>query len=147
MSVGHHSQAAVPSVRVPWKDASGVAFNGRIITGTGTINTEAKAPKGARLVGAFFNLSAEDSASSTVDIDIQFSPDKGTTWVDMPTAVNSETKASLAQFTAIGSKYKFFEANFDGEFSRIRANVVVAGSTATDTITYGPAYWFFSDVD
>ncbi len=146
MSRGY-SQAAVPSIRVPWKDASGVAFNGRIITGSGTVNTEAKAPKGASRIGVFFNLSAEDSASATVDIDIQYSPDKGTTWVDMPQGINSETKASLAQFTAVGSKTKWFEVCNDGEFSRVRANVVVAGHTATDTITYGPAFWFFADVD
>ena len=142
-----YSQAAIPSMRVPVKNASSVLFNGLVITATPTINTLGVNPKGADRVGFFINLALEDSASSTIAVDIQFSPDKGTTWVDMPEGMNSQTKATLASITTTGSSYESWEINVEAQFTRLRANVVVGGSTASDTITLGPCYWIFSNVD
>jgi hypothetical protein len=129
------------------RDSNELLLENQVVTGSGTVNTKAVAPKGAKRVAFFLNISAEDSASATTDIDIQISPDQGTTWVDMPQSANSETKASLAQYTTAKSAIKWFEVTGDGLHTRVRANIVTAGHTATDTLTYGPAYWIFSDVD
>ena len=141
-----HGGAALINQRVSVRNGpGGTILEGATATGSVTVDTKAVAPKGANRVGFFVNISAEDSASATTDIDIQWSPDKGTTWVDMPGATNSETKASLAQFTATGTKFKWFEMIGDNNV-RVRANMVVAGHTTTDTITWGPVYWEFSHV-
>lgn len=145
--LGGYSQAAMPSVRVPVKTTTGVALNTKVYTSASVVDSLAVAPKGASRVGLFFNLAAEDSASSTIDIDIEQSPDKGTTWVGMPISANSETEAALAQFTAVGSKFKWWDHCGDSQYTKIRAEITIAGSTASDTITLGPCYWFFVDVD
>jgi len=142
-----YSQAAVPSIRVPVKTAAGVAFNGLVITATPTTDTAWVAPKGAGRVGFFFNHAAEDSASSTIDIDIEQSPDKGTTFTEMPAGPGVQTGIDLNQITAVGSSFVWVEHCGDGEFTRLRAEVTVGGSTASDTITLGPCYWIFSKVD
>ena len=138
--------AALLNQRVSVRNGTGeTELEGATATGTVTIDTKAVAPKGAQRVGFFVNVSAEDSASATVAIDIQWSPDKGTTWVDMPQAENSQTKASLASITATGSQFKWFQMIGDNN-ARVRANMAVAGHTTTDTITWGPVYWEFSQV-
>lgn len=147
MSFGGWSQAATPSMRVPMKISTGQLVEGYVATSATTLDTTWVPPKGAQRVGAFINLAAEDSASSTVDVDFEQSPDKGTTFTEMPDGINSETGAVLAQFTAVGSKYKWFEHCGDAQFTVIRAEITVAGSTASDTITFGPSYWIFANVD
>ena len=138
--------AALVNQRVAVRNGTGnTLLNGATATGTVEINSKAVAPKGAVRVGLFVNISAEDSASATVATDIEWSPDKGVTWVDMPQSANSETKAALAGFTAVGSKVKWFEMVGDVN-TRLRAEISVAGHTATDTITWGPVFWIFSQV-
>lgn len=147
MGSPHHSGAALPSIRVPVKTAAGVAFNGLVITATPTTDTAWVAPKGAKRVGFFFNHAAEDSASSVIAIDLEQSPDKGTNFTEMPVSANSQTGADLTNITATGSSFLWVEHCGDAEFTRVRAEVTVTGSTASDTITLGPCYWIFSGVD
>lgn len=147
--MGHsgYSQAATPSMRVPVKVSTGVALSGSELDSASTYDTAWVAPKGARRVGLFVNIASEDSAAGTLDIDIEQSPDKGTTVVGMPISANSETEASLAQFTAVGSKFKWWEHCGDAQFTRIRAELTQGSLTASEGFTYGPCYWIFSDVD
>jgi hypothetical protein len=143
-----YSQGAQPSIRVPLKTAAGLAVNGLTVTGqTADFDTLAVAPKGAARVGLFVNVSAEDSASATIDIDIEQSPDKGTTYIDMPQSANSQTGADLTQITATGSSYIWFEHCGDAEFTRIRGEFDIDAGTDSDTLTFGPSYWIFADVD
>ncbi len=141
-----HGGAALLNQRVSVRNGTGeTELEGATATGTVEINSKAVAPKGASRVGFFVNVSAEDSASATVAVDIEWSPDKGTTWVDLPQAENSQTKASLASITVTGSYFKWFQLIGDNNV-RLRAEISVAGHTTTDTITWGPVYWEFSQV-
>jgi hypothetical protein len=143
-----HSHAAAPSIRVPLKTAAGLAVNGLVVTGqTADFDTLAVAPKGAIRVGLFVNVSAEDSASGTIDIDIEQSLDKGTTWIDMPQSANSQTGADVTQITATGTSYIWWEHCGDLEFSRIRGEFDIDCGTDSDTMTFGPSYWVFSNVN
>lgn len=146
-SFGGYSQAAVPSIRVPVKRSTGVILSGTEVDSATTFDTKWVAPKGAARVGLFVNIASEDSAAGTLDIDLEQSPDKGTTFTGMPVSANSETEASLAQFTAVGSKYKWWEHCGDAEFTRIRGEFTQASLTASEGFTYGPCFWIFSDVD
>jgi hypothetical protein len=127
--------------------STGVALNGYVNTATATLDTAWVAPKGASRVGLFIDISAEDSASMTMDTDVEQSPDKGTTFAGMPITANSETEATLAQFTAVGSKFKWWEHCGDQEYTRIRAELTHGGNTASDTNTFGPSFWIFSGVE
>jgi len=125
----------------------GVLLSGTEVNSATETNTDAAAPKGAARVGVFINIATEDSSDGTLDVDIEQSPDKGTTWVNMPQSADSETVADLAQFTATGSKFAWFEHCGDAEFTRVRAELDQAGLTASEGFTFGPCFWFFSNVD
>lgn len=130
------------------KYGTGLLVNGVVLTGeTADFDTDWVAPKGATRIGVWVDISAEDSASATTDIDIEQSPDKGTTFIDMPQSANSQTGADLAQITATGTSFIWFEHCGDSEFTRIRAEFDIDCGTTTDTITMGPCFWIFQGVD
>jgi hypothetical protein len=126
---------------------SGNKLSGTELNSASVFDTSWAAPKGAARIGAFINIASEDSSAGTLDVDIEFSPNGGTTAVGFPISANSETEASLAQFAATGSKYKWWEACVDGQYSRVRAELTQAALTASEGFTYGPSFWIFADVD
>jgi hypothetical protein len=134
-----------PSYRTPVTynsiDLEGQELNSASAFSTGAINVD-----GAARVGLFINIASEDVTDATMDAALWFSPDKGTTWVVLPDAANSATGAALAQFTAPGSKYEWWEVCVDGEFTRIKAILTQGTVTASEGITYGPCYWVVSQV-
>jgi len=138
--------SALPSERAAvQKDGSDL--NGQEVNSATSFDTNEINPGGARRVGLFVNIASEDSSSGTLDIDLEYSPDKGTTWVDLPQGNDTETVAELAQFTATGSKFRWFELCAEAQFSRLRGEFTQAGLTASEGFTYGPCYWILADVD
>ena len=117
--MARYNLSGLPAIRIP------VTYNGSNLEGqevnsattfvTGAINIDS-----ASRVGLYVNIASEDGTGGTLDIDLEWSPDQGTTYVGMPLSANSETEATLAQFTATGTKLKWFEVIGDGEFCRIR---------------------------
>lgn len=138
--------AALPSERVP-VEKDGDDLNGQEVDSATTFDTDEVNPGGATRIGLFVNIASEDSSAATLDIDIEYSPDKGTTWVPLPQAEDTETEAELAQFTATGTKFRWFEVCAESQFSRIRGEFTQASLTASEGFTYGPCYWILAKVD
>lgn len=108
-------------------------------TGT-TFNTAAVAPKGANRIGVWIDVDSSTGTSPTLDVALQISLDKGTTWANLPGTFNTSTQGALAQIgTTTGVWFEFFEFAGDPEFTRIRAKHTIAGTSPV--YDYGACYW------
>ena len=130
-----------PGERIPVQYQGQNLQGQKLLNSSSVFNTNPIVLHGAARIGLFINISAEDGSSGTLDIDLEFSPDKGTTYVDLPQGINTETLAVMAQFTEIGSKYKWWEIVADMTFGRIRAELTQGTFTTTTGFTYGPCFW------
>ena len=128
-----------PGSRIPVRYL-GNDLNTQELNSASVFDTDAVVLNGATRIGLFINITNED-ATGTLDIDIEFSPDKGVTYVGMPISANSETEATLAQFAATGSKFKWWEVCTDMSFGRVRAELTQGTFTASEGFTYGPCFW------
>jgi hypothetical protein len=132
-----------PTYRVPVK-YSGNNLEGQELDSASAFSTDAINIDGASRLGLFINIASEDVTDATVDVALWFSPDAGTTYVVLPATANSQTGAALAQFTAPGSGYEWWEVCVEGEFTRVKAIITQGVVTASEGITYGPCYWIVS---
>lgn len=88
------------------RDSSGDPIEGE--TKTTTFQSESLQLKGYLFVGLFLKVSSVTGSSPEFDVDVEISPDNGTTWYNMPQDINSTTQAAMTQLTAAGQEFKMF---------------------------------------
>lgn len=95
-----------------------------------TFQSAAFAPHGAPRLGLFIDVDSATGTTPTLDVTLEISFDKGTTWVALPAAENSETGAAHAQVTTSATKvFEWYNMCGDPEFTRVRAVFTIGGSS------------------
>ena len=104
---------------------------------TADFDTDWKGCAGAQRVCIWVNVVAASGTSPTLDIDLEATPDNGTTVCEFPQAANSQTVADLAQLTTTGNTAcKWFELPPSGPDSQMkfRLECDLGGTTPSFTL-------------
>lgn len=105
------------------------------VSRTASFDTDWVSAAGAQYV-AFWIVADETAGSGTFDIDVECSPDGGTSVFDMPQDLNSETKAAFTQITADINAMRMFRLPPSGADTNMRLRLeFTAASSPTYTLT------------
>lgn len=139
MSYNHVGNPGKSGNRIAVRDASETPLVNKAAAGT-DFYTDPIALRGAQKVGLFVDVDSSTGTNPTLDISLEISFDKGTTWVEMPATANSQTQAAMTQIdTTIGEYFEWYEVCGDPEFTQIRALFDFGGTSPV--YDFGNCWW------